>query len=663
MPEMIQSTLNDQVDSSRTISVKVSWQWRSMGDMLVLAIIGCLFFAEVSYAEEPQTNNSTRAIPLESDHWSFEAIDRPSLPKSKIIGWTRNGIDSFILAKCRAKGQKPLAAAHRTVLVRRLYLSLLGLPPTPKQVSEFVNDPRKDAYEILVDRLLASPQYGQKWAQHWLDLARFAETDGFEHDKVRAGAWRYRDWVIHAFNSDRPYDQFLGMQLAGDEQKGNLKQSVATMYCLSGPDMPDINSQEERRQNVLNELTGTIGATLLGLQVSCAQCHDHKFDPISQKDFYQLRSIFEPALKVKKNQSLAELGESSAKAGKSYLMIRGDWQRQGPEIIPGIPRVLDFQDHAFQVKPRKQSTGRRLAFANWLLHRQNPLTSRVLVNRLWQYHFGQGLVTTPNDFGLMGEPPSHPKLLDWLAVELMDNDWSIKHIQRLILNSATFRQQPSKAPKFKELLVGFPRQRLSGEIIRDAMLQVSETLDFHMGGRGVMPPIPEEMKKTLLKNQWNTSKTLRDHYRRSIYVFARRNLRYPLFEAFDRPDGNATCPRRNQSTTAPQSLHLLNSEFSLDAAKRLASLLIDNHDELNHLLKAAFARVMARDPSARELETLRQFVSEQVAELAQLHSKELAVSQMALPIPSRQKFDPATQVAIVHLCLALFNTNEFLYFD
>lgn len=616
---------------------------------------------QVSYAygEGPSTPKSNAMSTKAEDHWSFQPLSRPQLPVVANAKWSRNPIDHFILAECEQHSILPSPEANREILIRRIYLDVIGLPPTPQEVALFLADPRPNAYEVLVDKLLGSHHFGIKRGQHWLDLARFAETDGFEHDKTRNDAWKYRDWVIDAVNADVPFDRFVRLQLAGDEMKNESK-SIATAFCLSGPDMPDINSQEERRQNVLNEVTGTIGSTILGLQLGCAQCHDHKFDPITQKDFYSLRAIFEPAVIVKKNQSLSVLREAGKKAPESFLMIRGDWQRKGEKVSADVPEVLK-QGFVYQPTTRSNSTGRRTALADWVTHKDNPLTARVIVNRIWQYHFGNGFVSTPNDFGLMGETPTHPELLDWLATELIEQEWSLKHLSRLILTSATYRQAGALAGRNDvhdpKLLACFPRQRLSGEVIRDSMLAASRSIDFSMGGQGVMPPIPEELSRTLLKNQWQTSKTTSDHFRRSIFVFARRNLRYPLFEVFDRPDGNQSCPRRSRSVTAPQSLHLLNSELSLNLSRRLAGDVLSASSDLSNAIGEVFRRTLCRSPKPNELRILISFVENQAEEIRRTGNK------TPQPIPNPPQIDEATGTAMTYLCLAIFNTNEFIYID
>ena len=632
---------------------------------------------EVRLAEAPITDEARQ-------HWSFQPLRRPVVPKVSNSAWTENEIDCFILAKLEVKRLAPQPRADQVTLIRRLSFDLVGLPPTPAQVDAFLADGSVDAYEQLVDRLLESPHYGERWAQHWLDLARFAETDGFENDTIRKDAWRYRDWVIDALNSDLPYDRFISLQLAGDELGD---ESIATAFCLSGPDMPDINSQVERRHNVLNELTSTVGSALLGLQFECAQCHDHKHDPISQADFYRLRAVFEPAVTVNsRGESLSVLREKAGVLPGTHLMIRGDWRRPGPEVLPNFPRIATTSAENLRPVPTEHSSGRRAALARWLTQPDHPLTTRVITNRIWQHHFGEGLSRTPSDFGTAGDAPSHPELLDWLATELVRRDWSMKQLHRLIVTSATYCQtsRPADVPRRQTSgktlgaklarwtksverdpanlwLARFPRRRLCGEAIRDAMLAASGTLNTESGGPGVLPPLPEELVKTLRENHWEVSPNEADHFRRSIYILARRNLRFPIFEAFDRPDANTSCPRRSRSTTASQSLLLLNSEFSLDAARRLAGAVLAEHGSLTNLAIAdAVRRSFCRNPFQGELAAMRGFIDKQ-AEL--LRSESRPSSKLALPLPCPGNIEPTEAAALTDFCLALFNANEFVYLD
>ena len=621
-----------------------------MGWLLSRIIFLQVYTAAFCYADESGANHIEPPITeSDRDHWSLKPRHRVDIPATNFAHWQRNDIDAFIARGLERQGLTPQPEADRRTLIRRVSLDLTGLPPAPDDVAAFIADESPHAFAALVDRLLASSAYGERWAQHWLDLARFAETDGFEHDNVRPNAWRYRDWVIDALNHDLPYDKFIRMQIAGDLlEPDNKAAAVATQFCVSGPDMPDINSQDERRHTLLNEMTATVGEVILGLQIGCAQCHDHKYDPVSQADFYRLRAIFEPAISLKKNVSVTELREQFPYRQASHVMIRGDFRRPGEEIHPDVLRVLQSESVRFAPSPHPNSDGRRVAFADWLVHPRHPLTARVIVNRVWQQHFGTGICDSPSDFGVMGAEPSNYELLDWLANWFVDNGWSIKQLHRLIMTSATWRQRsrlPDNATAAESLtwrnalhadrdlrlLSRFPRQRLEGEVIRDAMLSVAGVLNRKAGGLGVRPPLPAELRSTLLKDQWNVTEDVSEHNRRSIYVFARRNLRFPIFEAFDRPAANESCSRRNISTTAPQALHLLNSEFSWKMAALVAKQICEDDSNVDQQIDAAFQRIINREPTSDELAEASRFIAE------------------------------ADSDALTHLSLSLMNSNEFVF--
>jgi len=632
-------------------------------------------------------------IPLndsDREHWAFVPPVRSPLPEVKNAAWCRTPIDRFILAQLEAAGLQPAPPADAATLLRRVTFDLTGLPPKPEALQ------RNETYEAYVDRLLASDAYAQRQAQHWLDLARYADTDGYEHDNVRPEAWRYRDWVIDAFRRNLPLDEFLRLQIAGDELRpDDADAAIATGFLLCGPDMPDLNRQDERRSMVLNELTGTVGATLLGLQLGCAQCHDHKFEPLSQADFYRLRACFETATFLSRGRSEEDGDREDAKPDAwrvfretaspwptSHMLVRGDFSRPGPEVEPGFPRVANPMQVSLTnagwlgsstASPQNQSTGsslrstpatptqgsgRRTALAAWLTRPDHPLTARVLVNRVWQQHFVEGLVRTPSDFGYLGDAPSHPELLDWLAWHFVQGSgergegrdvaseshpsplaahpWSLKDLHRLIVTSTAYRQagaKPSASDPTNRLLSHFPRRRLDGEELRDAMLAVGDRLSDRRGGPGVMPPLPTELLSAIRKDHWKTSPDEEDHRRRSIYLFVRRNLRLPLLDAFDRPDTIASCPRRNRSTTAPQSLVLLNSEFADDAAAELAKSLRDRAgSDVAKQIELAFRACLGRSPTTEETADAMMLVK-------------------------------SNDDGIVDFCLALFNLNEFAYVD
>lgn len=617
-------------------------------------LINLAFGTDPDVAESKRKTDNTEAdkrvieeTPLtesDFDHWSFRPIARPNLPEVQSVQWATSRIDRFIANKLELKGIPPGQPTPKHTWLRRVKLDLLGIPPTIEELDDFQNEQRPDAAERIVNRWLSSPRFGERWAQHWLDLARFAETDGFEHDRVRENAWQYRDWVIDALNSDMPYDEFIRLQIAGDLSSSGEHQ-IATMFCLASADMPDLNNQDLRRHDRLNELTSTIGSALLGLQMQCAQCHDHKYDPISQADFFRLRAIFESAVpELVRDKHYNTFENRSTQPARFYF--RGELNQPGPIVTAAVPRIAVNRE---SVSGKLDANQPRLNFARWLFDSTNPLTARVIVNRIWQHHFGRGLFENPSDVGIVPGGPTHPELLDWLASELQRRRWSLKELHRQIVLSATYRQASLKPagdeswsrrleldPR-NELYSRFPRHRLEGETIRDSMLSVAGLLDSRSGGKGVMPKLPTELTSTLLKDQWKTSPDVADHMRRSIYIFARRNLRYPLFEVFDRPDAGASCPQRDRSTTAIQSLQMLNSELSLQCAVALRDRWQEDcansaHSSQDSLTKL-FLRVLNRTPNANELDIMARFL------------------------------DESTEDSKTAACLAMLNSSEFIYVD
>ena len=587
------------------------WQWGLRKLLLGWLVLMPLPARLMGQHESPLTDD-------DREHWSFQPIVEYPLPVVQHATWPRSPIDHFILSGIEQAELAPAPPADAASLLRRLKFDLLGLPPTPEEVQQFVEQYAhdEDAYPQWVDRYLNSPQFGESQAQPWLDLARFAETDGFEFDKLREGAWEYRDWIVDALNRDVPYDQFVALQLHGD-LSGGADDRVATMFCLAGPDMPDINEQDLRRHDRLNELTSTVGAALLGLQMHCAQCHDHKYDPISQADFYRLRAIFESSVPALRRDQPFVRFDASRSDILPRLFYRGDLLSPGPELQPAFPRIAQPAQAPTACDPHQP----RQSFSRWLFAEHNPLTARVIANRVWQWHFGRSLCENPSDFGVVAGGPSHPELLDWLASYLRRQQWSLKRLHREIVLSATYRQAsrpPSGDPQWQrrvehdphnELYSRYPRRRLEGEKLRDAMLSVAGLLDNQMRGASVMPPLPTELTGTLLKGQWQTSRSEADHYRRSIYIFARRNLRYPLFDLFDRPDAGASCPQRSQTTTAMQALQMLNSELSARCATALAEDLERHIDAssphaASEWIDALFQRALARSASDEDIQWL-----------------------------------------------------------
>ena len=408
------------------------WRTRAVPTLWLCGVLSGLLSTAMHAADSVQTGVESNAViqepPItESDrqHWAWMPLARPPLPDVKQVAWPENCVDYFILAELESEGLAPAGQADRATLLRRLKFDLHGLPPTLEEQRRFLEDRTPTAYRELVDRLLADPAYGERWAQHWLDLARYAETDGFEHDKIRPDAWRFRDWVINSLNQDLSYDRFITQQLLGDGS-GSSTAQVPTMFCLAGPDMPDINEQDLRKHDKLNEIASTVGATLLAMQVQCAQCHDHKYDPISQADFYRLRAIFEAALpKVRRDVQL-DVFQAADAPQPSYLYHRGELSQRGPAVPPALPRVAVVESESYLCR----SDAPREDFANWLFSPTNPLTARVIANRIWQHHFGLSLCENPSDFGVVAGEPTHPGLLDWLANELRDHGWSRQRIAK-----------------------------------------------------------------------------------------------------------------------------------------------------------------------------------------------------------------------------------------
>lgn len=645
--------------------------YRAVGIAMLLSLVRQATAEEpVASGEASRVTDATGVEPIEypitasdRDHWAYRPLVAPPPPTIAEEDWSRTALDRFVIGGLLARDLRPAPEADRATLLRRLHFDLVGLPPTAEELERFLHDTAPNAYERLVDRLLASPDYGQRFAQHWLDLARFAETDGFEHDKSRPEAWRYRQWVIDALNRDLPYDEFVRLQIAGD-LIGSPDDRIATTFCLAGPDMPDLNEQDLRRHDKLNEITSTVGEVLLGLQLHCAQCHDHKYDPISQADFYRLRAIFEPAIPpLKRDVAITHFVAGASEVSPRFYH-RGELEQPGPEVRPRPPRIAVGAEstEVFDVG------NARVAFAAWLTNPANPLVARVMANRIWQHHFGRGLASNPNDFGLIADGPSDPELLDHLACRLRDGGWSLKRLHREIVLSATFRQagdvQPDDSPTTAWLehnrqhdpdnthYSRFPRRRLEGEAIRDALLSVSGELDHRDGGPGVMPPLPAELVDTLLKGQWTTSPDPVDQVRRSVYLFARRNLRYPLFDAFDRPDAGAVCGRRNTSTTPTQALMMLNSEFTFTTATRLRDRLL-REARLPPLSDATVASAATPPEPQRLVERLYQIT----------FSRPPSPTESAHATSHLGTTPEALSDRLLTLCIATLNSNEFLYVD
>jgi hypothetical protein len=725
-----------------------AWDIARAGAWFAASLLAALVNVPLARSESDAEVPARPVTAAERDHWAYRPLTEKSLGDVVDARFGGHAVDRFVKVALDRRSAEPLPRAGRATRLRRVSFDLTGLPPSPEELAAFMADDAPDAYTRQVERLLASPAYGRRWAQHWLDLARFAETDGFEHDLVRPNAWRYRDWVIEALNDDMPFDEFLRLQLAGDElHPDDPRAAVATGFLLCGPDMPDLNLQEERRHVVLNEMTATVGSVFLGLQFGCAQCHDHKYDPIGQRDFYRLRAFFESAdifrdhpiptagelaarraaeaaadprdeQRRQRRQAIEELGRERfreknpderpnlkqvlaelsaderqeydlalAQSGtdklpelpagrvvrdgpprRAHFYARGDFRQPGAVVSCGFPEVLDPA-----ALPVDSSQPPRARLAGWLLSAGNSLVPRVIVNRIWQWHFGVGLAASASDFGVMGAEPTHPELLDWLALRLMREHGSLKQLHRLLVTSETYQmasspfdqewneaesrrartiwQRSAAIDPENTSLWRRRRTRLDAESLRDAMLSVCGQLSGRTGGPGIRPPLAPEVTATLLAGQWNVNGDEEDHRRASIYLFVRRNLRYPMFDVFDRPDTNASCPSRHESTTATQSLVLFNSEFSLECARHLAAVVLHEAGEDPAAeVEMAYRRALSRRPTADETRLGREFLE---------HQRRQVHQECRAELDSRE----AARQALVDFCLALFNANEFVYVD
>jgi uncharacterized protein DUF1553/uncharacterized protein DUF1549 len=726
--------------------------------------------------------------------WAFRKPVRVDPPRVSDPNWVRNPIDAFVLARLDQAGLKPSPPASKAALLRRVTYDLTGLPPTPKELDDFLADDKPDAYERVVDRLLASPHFGERWAQHWLDVARYAETNGYESDGERPAAWRYRDWVVKAFNDDMPYDRFVTEQLAGDLLAGEVARKgvtgtdkpeaewlVAAGFNRCGPVHQTSGNVDAAmlRQELLTEMTNGVGAAFLGLTVGCARCHDHKFDPIPTADYYRLQAFFsaaqpkeidlstpaerdeskrrneelnakiaplqkaaadieapvrdrlreakrakleapyrdalavEAAKRTPDQKKLAEQAEvlikvtwdeivdalppadrerraelrrqanaleatrpeppaqawTIAEDGSplfANILKRGSLSQKGDRVEPGFPRCLSSPAADDNASPPN-----RLDLAKWLTHPDHPLTARVIVNRLWEHHFGRGIVATPDDFGAHGEPPTHPELLDWLAVELVEHGWSLKHVHRLMVLSSTYRQdsRPASADGKRidsdnRLLWRMNRRRLDAEALHDGVLAAAGTLNPEVGGPSVKTPLEPEVYDLIFSEGepdglWLADPDPRQHTRRSLYLFHKRNLHLPMLEVFDQPDALSPCPVRAVSTFAPQALVLLNGPLLHEQSKAFAArLLREAAPDDAARVDRAYRLALCRPPRDDERRAALDFLSGQTELLRDRLRARLPVG---VPPGTPDDVDPAAAAALADFCLALLNRNDFLY--
>jgi len=662
------------------------------------------------------------------DLWSLRRPAPPEDPET-------DSIDAFLRQRRDEAGIPASPEADRRTLIRRLTFDLTGLPPTPREVAEFLADPAPDAYERLIERLLESPRYGERQARFWLDVVRYADTNGYERDEFRPRMWQYRDYVIRAFNADKPFDRFIHEQLAGDELIQGTPETpadadalIATGYLRLGQwDSTAAIFQEEPRlrAEMMADLTNTTASAFLGLTMSCCQCHDHKYDPLSQADHFRLRAFFAAVtprddlpVSLKADQEeidrhnaaiqaqieplqaeLKGLDKSASErqeqlkqqihalerqqreprramaavdagpvAPATQILYQGDWNSPRDEVPPGFPSVFSPGPAPLQ-PPRADTTGRRLALARWITAPENPWTARVLVNRVWQQHFGEGLVATPNDFGYSGARPTHPELLDWLALQFQQEGWSLKSLHRRIVLSAAYRQSSAETESGRtrdpsnQLQWRQNPRRLDAETLRDSLLAVAGLLKDY-AGKPVWPAVPEELlnaQPAILEAEkggdggrmqgWYTD-PVDEADVRSIFLIRKRCLPIPFLQAFDLPDSTVSCARRDTTVVAPQALMLLNSPEGIRAARALAERIVpadlplkyDDLDRTRRLANQLVQTTLQRDVTDEEWRLILPFLR---------HHTEL----------HETAGNDAERLAFVDLCRTLLNLNEFLYLD
>ena len=690
-----------------------------------LGLVCLLNLTSIGFAEERSQDALSK--------WVFRPLERPSVPEIRNSDWVRNPIDSFILSRLEENGIDPTPEADRRTLIRRASFDLLGLPPTANEVSEFVNDPRPDAYERLVDRLLNSPRYGERYARHWLDLVRYADSDGYKADVLRPNAWRYRDYVIESFNSDKPYSRFVEEQIAGDElYPHNDDAKRATGYLRLWPYEDNQPDMGRHWGAILDDITDVSSDVFLGLSMKCARCHDHKFDPISQEDYYSFQAFFSAispwedvylggpeadrlyekelavweeqtanvrseidriesvaykkgwdaafaklppyiqeivmqkertsyeeqlarfankmmgwrtnkdiaknvpkdkvdqwktlheelakfdSIKPEERERVSSVRDVSGTPPSTYVASK----RGEGEVAPAYLSVLNLEKPKIEPIPgNPNTTGRRATLAKWLTDPSNSLSARVMANRIWQWHFGSGIVASSNDFGSLGERPSHPQLLDWLAQKFIDDGWSLKSMHRLVMTSGTYRQGSIRRNEIAEqidpnnkLVWRMPVRRMDAEQLRDSMLLVSGEIDSTMGGPGV-----SEEKSA----------------RRSIYVVNKRNKLRTMMNSFDTPDLHNSCHARDVTTTPLQALTMMNGEWVLSRAERFADYLQNlESDGVEERIVTAYEVALGRVPEIEEMQLAQGFLGES-----------------------------ANSEAWTDFCHILINTNEFIYIN
>ena len=682
-------------------------------------------------------------------HWSFKPMQNPEPPTVQDEAWNQHPIDAFIYAATETAGLKPNGMADRTTLIRRAYFDLTGLPPTAEEVKRFNADPDPNAFAKVVDQLLESPHYGERWGRHWLDLVRYGETNSYERDGAKPNAWKYRDYVIKSFNDDKPYDQFLMEQLAGDElEEVTVESLTATGYYRLGIWDDEPADPLLARFDEMDDIIMTTGQAMLGLTINCARCHDHKIDPISQKDYYsflalmadvtrwgqrgdqrsnnqidvsteelnqqyrdndaakrrlegEIRKIEQSGIvkmsapdqrategpKRDRNRILKEklqdnlspedwkkykdlekqladtlrqgkslpqremvmgLAKCKPKPDQTFVLFRGNPHSPSDPVDPAFPGIFESpapEESSFTGTDK--TAGRRRVLAEWITSADNRLTARVMANRVWQFHFGRGIVRSSNNFGKLGVPPTHPVLLDWLAQQLIASDWKLKDFHRMIMSSRTYQMSSEADPEGlatdpgNDLLWRFDPRRLSAEEVRDTILAVNGSLNRQTYGPSFYPALSREVLAGQSRpgSGWGNSSE-EDKNRRSVYIHVKRSLLTPILTAFDFPDPDLTCEDRFVTLQPGQALALLNSTFVHEQAKRLASSVGGVEVDNQELIRRVIANVLSREATEAEVAS----------------GSELITTLQTADDLSRQR-------AVELYCLTVMNWNEFLFVD
>lgn len=654
----------------------------------------------------------------EPPHWAFVSPRAVPVPAVGDTTWPLNELDRFILADLEKHRLRPAARADKRTLLRRATFDLIGLPPTPAEIEAFLADNSPRAFARVVDRLLASPHYGERWGRHWLDVVRYADSNGLDENLAHGNAWRYRDYVVAALNKDKPYDQFLLEQIAGDllpggDEASRIERRIATGYLVLGPKVLAEVDEKKMEMDIIDEQISALGQGMLALTLGCARCHDHKFDPITAEDYYALAGIFQStrtmenfkkvarwnefslssrseqalvrehtqkvtqhkkaiddlAQKIKKmsddqskariaklRESLVQLEKAAPDPASAMAVAEGPVSdspilRRGNHLAPGkqVPRRFPaILTRAGAPTPGPGQSG-RLELARWLVHKENPLTSRVIVNRLWRWHFGQGLVRSVDNFGLLGDAPTHPALLDWLALRLVHDGWSLKAMHRLIMLSATYAQASQGDPRGRELdpenrLLGRASiRRLEAEAIRDSLLAMGDMLDRRLGGS-----LLHVKNREWLFDHTSLDKSRYDAPRRSLYLPVVRNNLYDVYQLFDATDATVPNGNRTEATVATQALFVLNSDLVVQAAEHLASRMLaasggDERAGLRLLGETVYGRAPTEAELARWQRGLAQFDQ-----------------QLRNPAPHDAKSRARSWALLCHVLLA---SNEFLYLN